>query len=229
LSSATPQLRAALRKLVRALPESFRATAEAASRAVVVDRAGWDSASHQREDPPLLDAVQQAVVEGLQAVIGYVDRKGIATARVVHPLGLAVKGSVWYLVADTDRGQRSFRVDRMRSVELTSDAVVRPEGFDLTTAWQLMATSFEESRAPVRARASVELGSLSLVRWVFANRVRIGPAGVDGRVEVELRSTSARALAGQVAGFAGTLEVTEPEEIRQLLAEIGRGLCDLYL
>src|SRR5580658_3528846 len=37
-SSATPEVRAALRKLVRALPESFRATAEAASRAVVMDR-----------------------------------------------------------------------------------------------------------------------------------------------------------------------------------------------
>ncbi len=51
-SPATPELRAALRKLVRALPESFRATAEAASRAVVVDRSGWDGATSPRPIRP---------------------------------------------------------------------------------------------------------------------------------------------------------------------------------
>src|SRR5436190_22283109 len=40
-SSATPQVKAALRKLVRALPEQFRTHAEAASTAVVVDPPGW--------------------------------------------------------------------------------------------------------------------------------------------------------------------------------------------
>src|SRR5215210_7582895 len=40
--SATPQVKAALRKLVRALPEPFRDSAEAASTRVVVDPVGWD-------------------------------------------------------------------------------------------------------------------------------------------------------------------------------------------
>jgi predicted DNA-binding transcriptional regulator YafY len=51
-SAATPELRAALRKLVRALPEPFRKTAEAASKAVVVDRSGWDGAG--TSDPVFL-------------------------------------------------------------------------------------------------------------------------------------------------------------------------------
>src|SRR3978361_1035348 len=40
-SSATPQVKAALRKLVRALPEPFRLDAEAASGAVVIDPTAW--------------------------------------------------------------------------------------------------------------------------------------------------------------------------------------------
>ena len=40
-ASATPDVRAALRKLVRALPETFRDEAEAAANAVVVDPAAW--------------------------------------------------------------------------------------------------------------------------------------------------------------------------------------------
>jgi len=227
-SSATPELRAALRKLVRAIPEPFRSTAEAATQAVVSDHAGWDRAVQARRDPRHLDAVQRAVVTGRQAVLGYVAGNGTATTRTVHPLGLAVKGSVWYLVAGTERGQRTFRVDRIRSVELTERAVVRPDGFDLAEAWRSITTEIDELRAPVRAQAVVDQDSLSLLRWVFGSRVRIGPSRADGRVEVELRSASARSLAGELAGFAASVEVLEPDEIRALLAGIARELGRLY-
>ena len=62
--------------------------------------------------PMHLDAVQRAVVEGEQIVLGYLARNHVASTRLVHPLGLATKGSAWYLVADTDAGLRTFRVDR---------------------------------------------------------------------------------------------------------------------
>src|SRR4029079_5044889 len=73
-SAATPEVRAALRKLVRALPESFRDAAQAASGAIVVDPHGWDRTGAARPAPPLLEAVQQAVVDGVQLAIDYVSR-----------------------------------------------------------------------------------------------------------------------------------------------------------
>src|SRR5207342_1580239 len=73
-SAATPEVRAALRKLVRALPEPFRDAAEAASSPVVVDPAGWDQLVRTRAPPPFLDAVQEAVVAGEQVGLGYVAR-----------------------------------------------------------------------------------------------------------------------------------------------------------
>src|SRR5579862_473984 len=133
---ASPQLRAALRKLVRALPEPLRTGAAAASASVVVDPGGWDERSHQRPAPPLLDVVQQAVVEGQQTTLSYVARNREPSRRVVHPLGLAAKGANWYLVADTEAGLRTFRVDRATSVEGTGVPVVRPDGFDLAAAWR---------------------------------------------------------------------------------------------
>jgi predicted DNA-binding transcriptional regulator YafY len=173
--------------------------------------------------------VQRAVVKGRQAILGYVASDGAETTRVVHPLGLAVKGSVWYLLAGTERGQRTFRVDRICSVELSDQAVERPTGFDVADAWSLVAAELEERRAPCRARAMVDPDSVSLVRWVFGNNVRIGPAADDGRIEVELRSSSSRALAGQISGFGNLVEVIEPNEIRQLLAGIARELSETYL
>jgi len=185
-------------------------------------------AAPARPDPPHLDAVQQAVVEGRQAVLEYVAGTGEATHRLVHPLGLAVKGTVWYLVADTERGRRTFRVDRIRALELTDDPVVVPDRFDLSEAWRSVTAAMDERRTQARARALVDPGTVGLLRWVLGPRLGIGPAGVDGRVEVELRGADLRALAGEIAGFGGAIEVLEPEEVRALLGGIGRELADHY-
>ena len=65
--AATPEVKAALRKLVRALPETFRASAEAAGGAVIIDASDWDRPPIQ--PPAHLAALQQAVVEGVQVRI----------------------------------------------------------------------------------------------------------------------------------------------------------------
>ena len=226
-SSATPELRAALRKLVRALPESFRTAAEAATTSVLVDPLGWDQQAPRRT-PALLDAVQQAVVNGEQIVLGYVARDRAATTRVVHPLGLAAKGAVWYLVGDTEAGLRTFRVDRMTSVEPNGQPVNRPEGFDLQEAWKLITVEVESKRTPVTATALANADSVPLLRWILGTRVRIGPAGNDGRIEVELRGHNVRSLAGEIAGFGSAVEILDPPEVRDLLAAIGTQLSITY-
>jgi len=228
-SSATPELRAALRKLVRALPESFRDHAEAAWSAVVVDPQGWDGpAASVRPPPPLLDAVQQAVVEGQQIELAYVSRSRESTTRVVHPLGVATKGSVWYLVADTDAGLRTFRVDRMSAVEPTGDPVVRPDSFDLREAWSMITEKVDEMRTPLRTSGAVDQEYLGLCRMMFGGRLSIGPTRADGRVDVELRGHSVRALAGEIAGLGASFEVLDPSEMRDELARIGAQLVNTY-
>jgi predicted DNA-binding transcriptional regulator YafY len=227
-SAATPEVKAALRKLVRALPEPFRPDAEAASTAVVVDPGGWDRPTRPRRSPPLLDAAQRAVVEGQQVTLGYTARDGSSTTRVVHPLGLAAKGSSWYLVASTDAGLRTFRVDRMTSVEPTGQPVVRPPGFDLGEAWRLITDEVDKRRAPVVARALVQPDWTWVCRSILGSRVRIGPTTADGRVEVELRGHSPRSLAAEVAGLGAVLEVLDPPEVRRHLADVAAELAGLY-
>jgi predicted DNA-binding transcriptional regulator YafY len=221
-------VKAALRKLVRALPEPFRDSAEAAASAIVVDPFGWDHRPPARPAPQHLDPLQRAVVEGEQVVLGYVARDRSATTRVVHPLGLATKGTTWYLVAGTDAGMRTFRVDRVTSVETTGEPAVRPEGFDLAAAWELIADEIDQRRTPVRARGRAEPEILGLLRMILGTRVRIGPAGPDGRVEVELRGHSEWALAGEVAGLGSRLEIVEPAAMRDAFARIGAELVATY-
>jgi predicted DNA-binding transcriptional regulator YafY len=225
-SSATPQMKAALRKLVRALPEPFRAEAEAASAAVVIDPTSWDRTPAQ--PPEHLEALQQAAIEGRQVRLGYraPDRPG--SLRVVHPFGLVSKASVWYVLAGTDDGMRTFRVSRVTSVELLDDPVVRPEGFDLAAAWNDTLARLDRERATFEVQAAASLEAVRWLRGAFDRRVTVGEEREDGRVAVRIRSWSAHAAAGDLVGFAPWVEVLAPDEVRRELAERGAHLTRLY-
>jgi len=225
---ASPELKAALRKLVRALPEPFRADAQAASEAIVVDPNSWGRATPTRPPPRHLDVLQHTVIEGEQVELGYVARDRTATTRVVHPLGLAAKGPNWYLVAGTDAGMRTFRVDRVTSVARRGEPVVRPEGFDLAQAWRMISEEVSELRAPLRVRAAADPAVVHLLRRVLDTHVRVGPARPDGRIDVEVAGPNAPALAGQLAGFGAALEVLEPDDVRDELARIATELTATY-
>jgi predicted DNA-binding transcriptional regulator YafY len=226
-SAATPEVKAALRKLVRALPEPFRTDAESAASAVIVDPRAWDQSTTMPRAEHL-DAVQQAVVQGQQVTLGYVARNRDPSTRVVHPLGVAAKGPVWYLVADTEAGLRTFRIDRITSVEPTGEPVVRPDDFDLAEAWRMITDEVEQRRTPVRARAFASPDYVRLCRWVLGNRVQIGPSAPDGRVPLEIRGHSVESLAGELAGLGHGVEVVDPPELRAQLARIGAELAALY-
>ncbi|MFZ4719842.1 MAG: helix-turn-helix transcriptional regulator [Ilumatobacteraceae bacterium] len=224
----TPEVKAALRKLVRALPEQFREAAERAATSTLVDPSGWGEAGRSSHDPEHLDAVRDAVVHRRQAVLGYTARTGETTTRVIEPLGLAAKAQQWYLVADTDAGLRTFRVDRIRSVDCTGEPARVPDGFDLSQAWALIADRVEELRTPVVAVARVRQDAVQMVAWVLRERVRIGAAADDGWVEVEARGHHVRELAAAFSGFAATTEVLSPPELRDELRALGEALVDRY-
>lgn len=229
-ATATPTVKAALRKLVRALPEPMRAGAEAASNAVIVDPTAWEPGRRRRrrEAPAHLEELQRAVVASEQVQLGYVARDGNSTTRIVHPLGLAAKAEIWYLIADTDNGLRTFRIDRVSSVEPTGQPAVRPADFDLEQAWAMVTAEVGKRWASFTARGVVDRDVVPILWMVFADRVRIGPARSDGRVEFELAGPNALQLAAEIAGLGGAVSITEPAEVREHLARIGRELSDLY-
>jgi predicted DNA-binding transcriptional regulator YafY len=118
-ASATPELRAALRKLVRALPEPMRTPAERVAATTLVDERGWGERGTTTRTPAFLDEARDAVVHRHQLELGYIARTGDVSTRVIDPLGLAAKGGNWYLVAGTGAGMRTFRVDRVQSLRRT--------------------------------------------------------------------------------------------------------------
>jgi predicted DNA-binding transcriptional regulator YafY len=220
-SVATPALRSALRKLVQALPEPLRRSAEAASTAVVVDPSAWGQ--RVAPTPALLADVQQTVVDGVQVVLHYRNPRGQTSERTLHPYGLVAKGGLWYLIAGTEKGRRTFRVDRIQSIEPTTTPAVRPDDFDLVEAWREIETEVSEQRAPYRARAVMRRDMVWYLMGNLGSRMDIVGDVDDERVEIELRSVDARVLAIEVAGVASAIEVDDAD-VRAALADIGREL-----
>lgn len=227
-SAATPAVKAALRKLVRALPEPFRVDAEAAAASLVVDPQQWGSSRIERRDPRFLDDLQDAVIRGVQVRLGYVDRDGAETERTVHPLGIVAKGPTWYLVSDTRAGRRTFRIDRVSSVATTDNPVHRPEDFDLAESWREIADEVDRKRTPLETQAVCAPDGIGLLRMVLGRRLEVGGPTSDGRIEVVIRGHNEYALAGELAGLVEWLDVTGPPGVREHLASIGSALIDQY-
>ncbi|MFK4223849.1 helix-turn-helix transcriptional regulator [Streptomyces sp. NPDC019890] len=226
-ASAGPELRTALRKLVKALPATFRSEAEAASRARVTDGTDW-SRSPVTAATPHLEALQRAVVDGTQIRLGYERPGRPAGERTVHPLGLASKAGVGYLVAGTAHGLRTFRLSRVTSVEATGEPVVRPEGFDLATTWRSLAARMEDRLLAATVRARAERSAEPLLQGLFGGRLRIGRPLAADWLEVEIDGPSPQIVAAQLAGLGGRVEILSPPEARARLAQLAAELAALY-
>ncbi len=226
--AASPELKAAVRKLVQALPESFRADAEAATEAVVVDPSRWGQHRRPSEAPPFLGALQEAVVKGKRVQLGYETPGKGRSVRVVHPLGLLVKATVWYLLAGTDSGDRVFRVSRVTSVELTDEPAFRPDHFDLEEMWQRLNERFAALGGVSAVAALARPEIVPTLLRVLGGKVVVGDEQQDGRVMVTVSGPSDFRVAVDLAAFGGAVEVIEAPGVSRQLARIGRELVATY-
>jgi predicted DNA-binding transcriptional regulator YafY len=225
-AAVAPEAKAALRKLVAALPGTFRADAQAAADAVVIDPAGWGERVRTRSD--VVSVLQQAVVWRRKVRFGYASRGRERTERLVAPWGLVDKDEVWYLIAGTDRGQRTFRVDRMTNVEVTGESFTRPADFDLSAAWTGVVTEVEQRRSLVSAMVLVAARHVVVLQDQYGRHCEVLDTLPDGRVRVRLAAPTPLMIAQPLAGWGALAEVEDSPEVRAELARLGAELVARY-
>lgn len=221
---ASPGLRSALRKVYTALPEPLRAHATAASEATVVDPGRWGRP--RPEESVHLEPLRRAVLEKVQVDIDYAKPGQAPERRRVHPYGLVDKGGVWYLLAGTDRGRRTFRLSRVLGVWPTADPVEMPEGFDLSSAWESSQREYAERMRVVEVELEVaERSVLSVTAWLGSwMSLEERPGAPDGWRRFTVGVPHVGAAAGELARFGGEVRVLAPAAVRRELARIGEEL-----
>jgi predicted DNA-binding transcriptional regulator YafY len=145
-------------KLMAALPANLQHGAEKAAKRFHLDPTGWFKAADLL---PSLRVVAAAVWGDRRLKLRYRNSYGgIPTVRTVGPLGLVLKGGVWYLVAQSGTSIRTFRAARIYDAEVCNQAFDRPKGFDLAAHWELAARDYEAS--VYREHAEVRLSPRGL-------------------------------------------------------------------
>jgi predicted DNA-binding transcriptional regulator YafY len=225
-ASIAPEAKAALRKLVRALPGTFRTDAEAAASAVVIDPTRWGE--HGRERPDLVEVLQTAVVRRRKVRLVYANRAREQTQRLVDPLGLVDKDDVWYLLAETDDGQRTFRVDRVIEAVVTDLAAERPADFELSAVWERVVDEVEQRRSLVSATVLIDARILPVLHTQFGRHCDVDSPVEDGRVRARLAAPTPLMIAQHLAGWGALVEVEESTPVRAELARIGSELAERY-
>ncbi|MEV4752263.1 YafY family protein [Streptosporangium sp. NPDC049248] len=225
-AAVSGEAKAALRKLVRALPRTFRADAEAAADATMIDSARWGERDRRR--PELVDLLQTAVIRRRKVRLTYVDSARERTERLVDPWGLVDKDDIWYLLAGTERGRRTFRVDRIVGAEPTDQPAERPDDFTLATAWRQVVGEVERRRSRTWATVLIEARFVPVLRTHFGRHCHIDAELDQGRVRVRLGAPTSLDIARHLAGWGAMVEVVEPRSVQAELARIGAELAGRY-
>jgi predicted DNA-binding transcriptional regulator YafY len=225
-AAVSAEAKSALRKLVGALPQTFREEAEAAAGATMIDPTRWGD--RERGRPALVDDLQTAVVRRRRVRLSYAGRRGEPSERLIDPWGLVDKDDVWYLLAGTAQGRRTFRVDRIVAAELTDERAERPDDFELEDAWDQVVDEMEERRSRTWATVLVDQRYLPVMRDRFGRHCHVDDLLADGRARVRVGAPIPLDLARHLAGWGGLVDVEGPPEVRSLLGRIGAELTERY-
>ncbi|MEU8149896.1 WYL domain-containing protein [Nonomuraea sp. NPDC048901] len=225
-AAVSGEAKAALRKLVRALPQTFRADAEAAAGATMIDPTRWGERDRRR--PELVDLLQAAVVRRRKVRLTYAGSARERSERLIDPWGLIDKDDIWYLIAGTERGQRTFRIDRIIEAEPTDQTAERPDDFTLADAWEQVVGEVERRRSRTWATVIIEARFVPVLRTHFGRHCHTDGELDHGRVRVRLAAPTPLDIARNLAGWGAMIEVVEPRTVQAELARIGAELAGQY-
>jgi predicted DNA-binding transcriptional regulator YafY len=214
-------LSAARLKLKAALPAAVQPDAERIASRFHLDPVAWFRGA---EPLPLLQVVARAVWSSRFLKLRY-RNSGEIYARRLGPLGLVLKGGVWYLVAQSGKAVRTYRVAAMEDAEITDEAFARPKMFDLAAHWAKSARDYET--ATFREQADVRVSPagmkrLGLLGGVVAEAAEktAGRTDRDGWTCCALPVEPGDPGVRELLRLGDDLEVTGPPALRRRMAEM---------
>ena len=180
---------------------------------------------------PCLGELANAVWQSRSVQVRY-RREDQVERRPLDPLGLVLKGGVWYLVAMSKGEPRTFRVSRIEGLE-PGERFERPDGFNLAAFWTASTARFEAETPTVAITIRVEPSALpalerTIGRAAAATLVVPAKADPDGWLRVRFRHESMRAAFHDLLPRLEHLEVLAPDELRHMFARAGEQLVARY-
>lgn len=219
-------------KLLAALPPERQAAAERLAGRFHLDPVGWYQDADEAERLP---AIAQAVWNSRRIAVRYESWKG-EVARTLEPLGLILKGGLWYLAARPAEGRRreprTFRVSNILELTVDEATFERPAGFDLAAWWAETSRRFEAEIFTGEARLRLSKAGRRRLARLGVEQARIADeadaAAGEGWAEVVVPIESIEHAAMDFQRLGAEAEVLAPAALRSEMRDAVRRLAALY-
>ncbi len=220
IADAASAVESAQAKLERVLPLELKGRVRALSETITLDVEGTGNGTSNK----VMALLSRAAQSGHRVRMRYGARGGAETVREFDAYGLARHAKQWYVVGmcHLRKDVRSFRVDRIRGVELLDARFVRPEDFDVRGhVVRGIATMPREFGFEVLLKTDMETAR----RQVF--EVLGALEECEGGVLLRGSATELDWLACELARFTFPFEIRSPHSLRAALRERARELIEI--
>jgi predicted DNA-binding transcriptional regulator YafY len=153
--------------------------------------------------------------------------------RTLKPLGLVLKGGIWYLVAAVNDQARTYRVSNLVEVAGLAQKFERPNGFDLVAFWNTASRAYEAGL--LEGTATLRLSPTGLIKLdvlgsaiSHAARKSSGRPDENGWVTVSIPIESIEGAATDILRLGTDAEILGPVELRQRAARLVSDLARIY-
>ncbi len=214
-----PDLAAAQLKLLASLPPESGASAERVSARFHLDPINWYTRADASD---VLKPLAVAVGNERRIRLRYESWKGLVE-RTVDPLGLVLKGGIWYLVAAVKGAPRTYRVSNIQKMQTLDVRFTRPRRFNLSRYWREWSKDFEARLLKAHATIEVSPAGRRILRdanaaaheALLANNKPCKPEGwLRARVPVE----SVELAKLQLLRLGAEVKVIDPPALRAAIA-----------
>ncbi|MFD4584459.1 helix-turn-helix transcriptional regulator [Streptomyces sp. NPDC058423] len=226
------EVTAARLKLLAALPSGLREQAARTAAVFHLDAPGW---YREAEQVPHLPLFVDAVLNRRAVDVRYRRwRAPQEVGRRLRSYGLVLKSGTWYLVAATERGIATYRVDQVLDAVLSDEVFERPGDFDLGAYWTSYLDDFRSRRytgtatirlSPRGRRRLPDNLPTEVVRAVESTATTVGD---EGWFEAVIPTESTEHACGELLRLGIDVEVIAPAELRRAMADTVGVLARAY-
>ncbi|MER6318504.1 WYL domain-containing protein [Streptomyces sp. NPDC001581] len=224
-------LASAMRKVVDALPEGHRTSANDAARRFLVDPAA-DLLSRRRvvtEEVPdtTMFEVRRAVLAGHKLRIHYAATGRTPQWRTVDPIGLVTVRDRGYLLATRSGEDRTYRLSRVLAAEELPEPAERPNRVDLERIWQERSARFLSGGDHITVLVRMDPARREeLLDTALA--VRAEEPDADGRLRLEVTFQDFRHAEWALWQLGTDAEALAPQSLRTALRNRAAAIAARY-
>jgi predicted DNA-binding transcriptional regulator YafY len=221
-------LRSGLVKITSALAPEAAKEVSALENRVAVGQLSLTVESIQR---PTMERIKRAMRSNRKLRIRYWSASSDSERTlVVSPYDLRFMRRNWYLLANSEEhgGVRTFKVSRIRAVELLTDRFRYPRHFSadeyFAHAWEMFGGTDDEITVRIRFAPQVA----GLVVDSRGQQFAVMETQPDGSLICTAVVNSIKEISWWILSYGSAAEVLSPPELRAIFAQTARDMAALY-